>query len=156
MVASGRDGRGRSLGSTIKNDIRLKTLNDVGGFNTQIGIILTAWDDGFGSLRVELTPHHVNPMQLVHGGLYTTMLDVALAMTGSFRPAPDPLIPGLTLSLTTQFLSAATLDDRYLVAEAWRTGGGKSVFFADGAVRAPCGRVVATASGVFKPGRLMS
>ena len=78
---------------------------------------------------------------------------VALAMTGSYRPAPDPLIPGLTLSLTTQFLASATLDDQYLVAEARRTGGGRSVFFADGAVRASSGRIIATASGVFKPSR---
>ena len=132
---------------------RLKILNEAAGFNARNGIMLTAWDDGFGAVRVDITPHHVNPMQLVHGGLYTAMLDVALAMTGSYRPAPDPLIPGLTLSLTTQFLAAATLDDRYLIAEARRTGGGKSVFFADGVVRAPSGRIIATASGVFKPGR---
>ena len=134
-------------------DQRLKLLNDAVGFNSRNGIILTAWDDGFGTLRVDLAPHHVNPMQLVHGGLYTSMLDVALAMTGSYRPAPAPLIPGLTLSLTTQFLAAATLDDGYLIAEARCTGGGKSVFFADGAVRAPSGRIIATASGVFKPSR---
>ena len=133
---------------------RLKILNDAGGFNSQNGIMLTAWDDGFGAVRVDLAAHHVNPMQLVHGGLYLSMLDVALAMTGSYRPAPDPLIPGLTLSLTTQFLAAASLDDRYLIAEARRTGGGKSIFFADGAVHASSGRVIATASGVFKPGRL--
>ena len=134
-------------------DQRLKLLNDAVGFNSRNGIILTAWEDGFGTLRVDLAPHHVNPMQLVHGGLYTSMLDVALAMTGSYRPAPAPLIPGLTLSLTTQFLAAATLDDGYLIAEARRTGGGKSVFFADGEVRIPSGRIIATASGVFKPGR---
>ena len=135
------------------DDQRLKILNDAGGFNGLNGIVLTAWDDGFGSVRVDLAAHHVNPMRLVHGGLYTSMLDVALAMTGSYRPAPDPLIPGLTLSLTTQFLTAATPDDSYLIAAARRTGGGKSVFFADGAVSAPSGRVIATASGVFKPGR---
>ena len=138
---------------TNRVDHRLKILNDAGGFNAQNGIVLTSWNDGYGALRVNLTGHHINPMQLVHGGVYTAMLDVALAMTGSFRLAPDPLIPGLTLSLTTEFLTAATLDDRYLVAEARRTGGGKSVFFATGAVRASSGRVVATASGVFKPGR---
>ena len=138
---------------TMTDDHRLKILNDAGGFNAQNGIMLTAWDDGFGAVRVDLTAHHVNPMQLVHGGLYTSMLDVVLAMTGSYRPAPDPLIPGLTLSLTTQFLAGATLDDGYLIAEARRTGGGKSVFFADGAVRASSGRIIATASGVFKPGR---
>ena len=141
------------VASTKIDDRRLKILNDAGGFNAQNGIMLTLWNDGYGAVRVDLTAHHVNPMQLVHGGLYTAMLDVALAMTGSFRLAPDPLIPGLTLSLTTQFLAAATLDDRYLVAEARRTGGGKSLFFADGAVRTSSGRVVARASGVFKPGR---
>ena len=135
------------------DDQRLKILNDADGFNARNGIMLTSWDDGFGALRVDLAAHHLNPMRLIHGGLYTSMLDVALAMTGSYRPAPAPLIPGLTLSLTTQFLAAATLDDRYLIAEARRTGGGKSVFFADGAVRAPTGRIIATASGVFKPGR---
>ena len=137
----------------VTDDQRLKTLNDAGGFNAQTGIVLTAWTDGFGAVRVDLAAHHVNPMQLVHGGLYSSMLDVALAMTGSYRPAPDPLMPGLTLSLTTQFLASATLDDQYLVAEAHRTGGGRSVFFADGAVRTPSGRIIATASGVFKPGR---
>ena len=137
----------------MTDDRRLKILNNAGGFNAQTGIVLTAWTDGFGSVRVDLAPHHVNPMHVVHGGLYTSMLDVALAMTGSFRPAPDPLLPGLTLSLTTQFLSVATLDDGYLIAEARCTGGGRSVFFADGAVRASSGRIIATASGVFKPGR---
>ena len=135
------------------DDQRLKILNDAGGFNAQTGIVLTAWTDGFGSVRVDLAAHHINPMNAVHGGLYTSMLDVTLAMTGSFRPAPAPLFPGLTLSLTTQFLSIATLDDKYLIAEARRTGGGRSVFFADGEVRAPSGRTIATASGIFKPGR---
>ena len=138
---------------TMTDDQRLKILNDAAGFNAQNGIVVTQWENGYGAVRVELTVHHVNPMQLVHGGLYSSMLDVALAMTGSYRPAPNPLIPGLTLSLTTQFLASATLDDTYLVAEARRTGGGRSVFFADGAVRAPSGRIIATASGVFKPSR---
>ena len=137
----------------MTHDQRLKILNDASGFNAHTGIVLTAWTDGFGAVRVDLTADHLNPMQLVHGGLCSSMLDVALAMTGSYRPAPVPLIPGLTLSLTTQFLAAATLNDRYLIAEARRTGGGKSVFFADGAVRAPTGRIIATASGVFKPSR---
>ena len=137
----------------MTGDQRLERLNEAGGFNAQIGIKLTAWDDGFGAVRVDLAANHLNPMQLVHGGLQNSMLDVALAMTGSYRPEPDPLIPGLTLSLTTQFLSTAKLNDRYLIAEAHRTGGGKSVFFAEGRLQAPSGRIIATASGVFKPGR---
>ena len=131
---------------------RLKILNDAAGFKARAGVMLRACDDAWGAVRVVLTAEHVRPMQLVHGGLYAAMLDVALAMTGSFRPAPEPLTPGLTLSLTTQFLSAATGDEGYLIAEARRTGGGKSVFFAAGEVLTPYRRVIATASGVFKPG----
>ena len=134
----------------MTDDQRLKILNDAGGFNAQNGIMLTAWDDGFGAVRVDLAAHHVNPMQLVHGGLYSSMLDVALAMTGSYRPAPAPLIPGLTLSLTTKFLAAATLDDRYLIAEARRTGGGRRIFFAEGQVHDDAGQLVATGTGTFR------
>ena len=65
--------------STMTDDQRLKILNDAGGFNAQNGIMLTEWDDGFGALRVDLAAGHLNPMRLVHGGLYTSMLDVALA-----------------------------------------------------------------------------
>ena len=137
----------------MTNDDRLQILNKSAGFNAQNNIMLTKWNDGFGAVRVDLDGSHLNPMQLVHGGLYTAMLDVALAMTGSFRPKPEPLIPGLTLSLTTQFLAPASIEDDYLIAEAHRTGGGKSVFFAEGKVLTPDRRVIAIASGVFKPSR---
>ena len=65
----------------MTDDHRLKILNDADGFNAQNGIKLTEWENGFGALRVDLEMHHVNPMQLIHGGLYISMLDVALAMT---------------------------------------------------------------------------
>ena len=81
------------------------------------------------------------------------MLDVALAMGGSYRPAPENLLPGLTLSLTLQYLAPLQLKDGFVFAESRRTGGGKSIFYAEGEVLAPNGRVIATATGVFKPGR---
>ena len=81
------------------------------------------------------------------------MLDVALAMSGSFSPVPNNLLPGLTLSLTMQYLEPMRLKDGFAVARARRTGGGRSLFFAEGRVLAQDGRIVATATGVFKPGR---
>ena len=60
----------------MTDDHRLKILNDADGFNAQNGIKLTEWENGFGALRVDLEMHHVNPMQLIHGGLYISMLDV--------------------------------------------------------------------------------
>ena len=137
----------------VHSDQRIDALNQLGGFNNVNGIKILEWNDGNASLRVDLVASHLNPLGLVHGGLYLTMLDVALAMCGSFKPTPEELLPGLTLSLTTQYLAPLKLGDGYALATARRTGGGKSIFFAAGEVVAPSGRVIATASGVFKPGR---
>ena len=134
-------------------DRRINQLNQVGGFNHRNGIMILDWKDGLASLQVDLTHDHLNPLGLVHGGLYASMLDVALAMSGSYRPAPDVLYPGLTLSLTTQYIAPLQIEDGFALAKARRRGGGKSVFFAEGEVLAPDGRVIASASGVFKPGR---
>ena len=140
----------------LHTDQRINWLNQTGGFNKVNGLKILDWKDGDASLSVDLMPGHLNPLGLVHGGLYATMLDVALAMTGSFRPAPDDLLPGLTLSLTLQYLAPLKLEDGFAIAQARRTGGGKSIFYAEGTVLAPDGRVIATATGVFKPGRKSS
>jgi len=134
-------------------DQRINELNQAGGFNHHNGIMILDWQDGLAALRVDLAHDHLNPLGLVHGGLYASMLDVALAMSGSYRPAPEGLYPGLTLSLTTQYIAPLQLEDSFAIAKARRTGGGKTVFFAKGEVLAPDGRVIASASGVFKPGR---
>ena len=137
----------------VHADQRIDQLNKAGGFNQYIGIIILDWQDSIASLQVDLTHDQLNPLGLVHGGLYASMLDVALAMSGSYRPAPEGLYPGLTLSLTTQYIAPLQLEDGFALAKARRTGGGKSVFFAEGEVLSPDGRVIAMASGVFKPGR---
>ena len=137
----------------VHADQRIDQLNKAGGSNQYNGIIILDWQDSIASLHVDLTHDHLNPLGLVHGGLYASMLDVALAMSGSYRPAPEGLYPGLTLSLTTQYIAPLQLEDSFALAKARRTGGGKSVFFAEGEVLSPDGRVIASASGVFKPGR---
>jgi len=137
----------------VHADQRINELNQAGGFNHHNGIMILDWQDGLAALRVDLAHDHLNPLGLVHGGLYASMLDVALAMSGSYRPAPEGLYPGLTLSLTTQYIATLQLEDSFAIVKARRTGGGKTVFFAKGEVLAPDGRVIASASGVFKPGR---
>ena len=137
----------------LHSDERVNWLNQTSGFNKVNGLKILEWADGNASLSVDLVPEHLNPLGLVHGGLYSAMLDVALAMSGSFKPAPNDLLPGLTLSLTLQYLSPLKLGDGFAIAQARRTGGGESIFFAEGTVKAPDGRLIATATGVFKPGR---
>ena len=78
-------------------DQRINRLNRSGGFNHCNGIMILDWQDGLASVRVDLNGDHLNPLGLVHGGLYAGMLDVALAMSGSYRPAPDGAVSGADL-----------------------------------------------------------
>ena len=135
-----------------EKDARLAELNEI-GFNHLIGLSLLRWteQDCLASLDIGLS--HLNPAGLVHGGVFSTMLDVVLAMSGSYSPPPLYLMPGLTLNLNTQFIDAATNDDVKIYATARRTGGGRSLFFASGDVFTPDGRILASATGTFKPGR---
>ena len=57
--------------------------------------------------------------------------------------------PAVTLTLTTSFIGAGQPGQR-LTARATRSGGGKSVFFADCTVTDESGRVIGTGQGTFK------
>ena len=140
------------LDLTPSEDARITELNKI-GFNHLIGLSLVRWSEDDCLVQLQISPQHLNPAGLVHGGVFSTMLDVVLAMTGSYSPPPMALMPGLTLNLNTQFISAATTDDKIVYATARKTGGGRSIFFASGEVVTTDGRLLASASGTFKPGR---
>ena len=137
---------------TPSTDSRLAELNEI-GFNHLIGLILLRWTEQDCLTSLDISPSHLNPAGLVHGGVFSTMLHVSLAMSGSYSQPPLCLVPGLTLNLNTQFISATTNDDIKVYATARKTGGGRSVFFASGEVFTPDGRILASATGTFKPGR---
>ena len=142
----------QGLDLTPSEDPRTDALNRI-GFNHLIGLQLIRWTEDDCLVQLQISPQHLNPAGLVHGGVFSTMLDVVLAMTGSYSPPPLALMPGLTLNLNTQFISAATPEDIQLYAKAKKTGGGRSIFFASGEVYTQDGRLIASATGTFKPGR---
>ena len=134
-------------------DERIKAINQYNGFNLATGIKVSDWQDGLSIVTLTPAPEHTNPAGVIHGGAMMGMLDVALALPGSYEDPPLALMPGLTLSLTTQFLAVATIEGGLLTARATKTGGGKNVFFAEGQITDSKGRLIATATGVFKRGR---
>ena len=141
-----------TLNLTPEIDSRLAELNEI-GFNHLIGLSLLKWTKQDCLASLDVGSSHLNPAGLVHGGVFSTMLDVVLAMSGSYSQPPLYLMPGLTLNLNTQFIGTATKDDVKIYATARRTGGGRSIFFASGDVFTPDGRILASATGTFKPGR---
>ncbi|WP_420393659.1 PaaI family thioesterase [Acuticoccus sp.] len=113
-----------------------------------LGIELVAWQDGAATCRLPLRAEHSNRAGKPHGGIYTTLLDVALGYAGIWTGDPATRRFAITLSLTTNFV--ATPSDDVLIAEACRVGGGRSTYFAEGAVRDGLGTLCATACGTFR------
>ncbi|KNX40528.1 hypothetical protein ROTO_29230 [Roseovarius tolerans] len=115
---------------------------------THLGYRLTEWSDDFARVELPLTPVLMNRQGLPHGGMHATLLDTAMGFAGCYTGDPERAQMALTLSLTVNYLGQARGD--VLIAEARRTGGGKSTYFAEGDVRDETGALIATGGGVFR------
>jgi uncharacterized protein (TIGR00369 family) len=131
------------------NDANLaREQANASGLRTLLGIGLTEWSPDRALVEMEIAPHHLNRSGLLHGGILSTLLDTALGYAGCFMAEPGEVRRTLTLSLTTNFI--ASVKAGHLRTEGRRTGGGKTIFFAEGEVRDADGRLIATATGTFK------
>lgn len=117
-------------------------------FQDHLGFDLTHWDEGYARLTQTLEPYLMNRGGVPHGGMYATLLDTVMGFAGLFSGDPERRNIGLTLTLNTSFL--ARPKGKLLIAEGWKTGGGKRVFFAESALTDETGLKIATASGAFQ------
>ncbi len=77
------------------------------GFRDHIGYRTKAWRDGYGEVELVVGQQHLNSVGIVHGGVYMSMLDVALGHAVSFCTVPGNFRFSTTVSLTTSFLKGA-------------------------------------------------
>jgi len=132
----------------MTQDIDPNLLEPPSALQTHLGYRLSAWSKDFARLELPLEPFLMNRQGLPHGGIHATMLDTAMGFAGCYTGDPERQQMALTLSLTVNYLGQAT--GPRLIAEARRTGGGKSTYFAEGTVRDETGAIIATGTGVFR------
>lgn len=113
-----------------------------------LGYRLVAWTPDFARVELPMAPFLANRQGLPHGGIHATLLDTAMGFAGCYTGDPARRQMALTLSLTVNYLGQA--QGARLIAEARRTGGGKSTYFAEGIVRDDLGGVLAKGTGVFR------
>ena len=77
------------------------------GYRTLIGYRTAQWREGYGEVQLAIGPQHLNTIGLVHGGIYMSLLDVALGHAVSFCTVPGNARFSTTVSLTTNFLRGA-------------------------------------------------
>lgn len=110
-----------------------------------LGFTLTRIADGEVWFGCEPHESHYNPIGMVHGGLVCTLLDSALACAVHTQL---PAGVGYTsIEIKVSYLRAISPATGTLTAHGWVTKPGRRVAFAEGDVRDPEGKVLATASG---------
>ncbi len=120
-----------------------------GGFADLVGYELVTWEEDLAEVTLTVEKHHLNRSGVMHGGVLTTLIDSACGYSGCYSPEDETPRRAFTLSLNSNFIGAGRLGQQ-MTARARRSGGGKSVFFADCEVRDQTGRVVGSGQGTFK------
>ena len=125
-----------------------RLIEDSYPLQEHLGFQMTAWALDFARIEVPLTQTLMNRQGLPHGGVHATLLDSAMGFAGCYTGDPEKRQMALTLSLTVNYLAQAS--GNRLIADGWRTGGGRKTFFAEGKVCDENDTVIATATGVFR------
>lgn len=104
--------------------------------------------EGRAVVSLDMDPRHCNRHGILHGGMAATLLDVACgqAAAGCFDPSDPP--PVVTVSLNLSYVASA--QSGTLIAEGSVVGGGRSILHARGELRDDTGRILASATGVFR------
>lgn len=132
----------------MSDDFDTSLVETPSALANHLQISQTGWKPDYARVETPLSPYLMNRQGLPHGGVLATLLDTAMGFAGCFTGDPDRRQMALTLSMTVNYLAQA--QGTKLVAEGWRTGGGRKTYFAEGRVRDDTGAVVATATGVFR------
>ena len=139
-----QDGGQQDIVATDADPLRLR-----GGFADLVGYELTDWAEDVAKIALTVEARHLNRSGVMHGGVLTTLIDTACGYCGCYSAPGETPRRAFTLSLTSNFIGAAKAGQR-LIAIGRRSGGGKSIFFAEGQVQDEEGRLIGSGQGSFK------
>ncbi len=117
-------------------------------FARHIGMRMLDWSADYARFELPLEKFLMNRHGSPHGGVHAALLDTVMGYAGCWTGDPEHRQMCLTLSLNVMYLSRPK--GTMLIGEGWKTGGGRSSFFADARLADETGELVATGTGVFR------
>jgi uncharacterized protein (TIGR00369 family) len=117
------------------------------GYRQLIGYRTRAWREGHGEVELAVGPQHLNSIGKVHGGVYASLLDVAMGHAVGFCTTPGNARYSSTVSLATTFLAAVSTGT--ITATGRVEGVSGRLVTASGEVRSDTGTLLATAQASF-------
>lgn len=114
-------------------------------FCHDLGLKLERWSDGQALISLELLGRHMNRRQVAHGGVLSTLVDMAMSL--AWRSAARERRSGGTTHLSTHFVAPAS---GKLVASGRLLHLGNSLAFCEARVCGPSGEIFVLAQGSFR------
>jgi uncharacterized protein (TIGR00369 family) len=130
----------------IENILENPTLYE-GTYLQFLGFRLTTWKEGFARLEMPVRKDHRNTVGYLHGGVVSSLLDIAGAVAGSHGVSKE--LVSVTVNLNTNFMSPHT--GAIAIAEGELIRSTKTLFIAQSKlIDADSNRLCAIATGTFK------
>ncbi|MHC9235789.1 PaaI family thioesterase [Pseudooceanicola sp. 502str34] len=117
-------------------------------FQRHMGFKLVAWKEGYSRFELPWDDYLGNRYGILHGGIHGVLCDTVMGFAGCYTGDPERKQLAMTLSLNVNFIGQ--LQGKVIIAEGFRTGGGRKTFFAEAKVRDDLGNLLATGSGAFR------
>jgi uncharacterized protein (TIGR00369 family) len=112
-----------------------------------LGFKLIDWKKGYARLEMPVRGEHRNTVGYLHGGVISSLLDIAGAVAGSYGDAKESV--SITVNLNVNFMAPHQAD--VAVAEGELIRMSSSLFFAQAKLIDPANsRLCATATGTYK------
>ncbi|MDQ6619212.1 MAG: PaaI family thioesterase [Pseudomonadota bacterium] len=112
-----------------------------------MGASLLEWGPEVAVLSLEVEPRHLNRSGVVHGGIYAVLADAAGGLAGCHSDDPAHPRKAYTVSLTTNFLSAAA--EGHITARGTLRRRGGRVYFSSIEITSDSGDLLALGEGSF-------
>jgi uncharacterized protein (TIGR00369 family) len=112
-----------------------------------LGFRLISWKDGFARIEMPVRGVHRNTVGFLHGGIISSLLDIAGAVAGSFGVSTEMV--SVTVNLNVNFMAPHRADS--VIAEGELIRMTNTLFFAQSKLFDPRNkRLCATATGTYK------
>ncbi|MCK7548780.1 PaaI family thioesterase [Marinobacter koreensis] len=122
--------------------------DDLPGFHNLLGYRQVSWEESEAVIALDLQPKHLNLGGVIHGGVLTSLLDIAMAEAGTYCPYPGRMRKAITLSLTTTFTGQCS--GGMIRVTGRKRAGGTRIFNSTGEVHDEQGNLLAIAEGTFR------
>ena len=123
-------------------------LSDKNPFQAFVGIQLEKVDEMGSFLSLKLEPQHFNLYGIVHGGVHSTILDIAMGMAGGYSPCKNRKISTITLNLSINYLLQTK--EKKIFAHGFISRRTHKLAFCEGKITDSNKNVLSMGTAVFK------